>query len=167
MAEEEPQPKKKLVQSTVANATEVVNMLTYPVAAYLGYTTIETAIRKSMYENFAKRGVFNDLQQQRKTQYLAAIAESEKRGDGKSKLAATIEKVEDDYRLNVRQWFRHHGLYDAGDFWQTLQHNQKIDALVMGATVSGIALGALLTVTHNRSLMTDVFHSSEDEPQKK
>lgn len=38
------------------------------------------------------------------------------------------------------------GMHNLEDYWHTLKRNQKQDALMLAATVSGVVLGAMYTM---------------------
>lgn len=122
----------------------------YPLAAIAGYSVIGTEMRKASYKNLVTQGLFNDLQQIRKAEYQSILREATESG-GKDMVPA-IHKLELEYRDAVRERFQSMGIKSMEDYWQILKRNQKQNVAILGATVSGVVLGAILTVANNQNL---------------
>lgn len=128
----------------------VLEWLPYPLAAALGYYAFDVEVRKSIYRNVAKHGFFNDLQKERNVPYEAIL---NKGADPGKSVAKELHNLEEKYRDEVASRFRNKlGMTNMVDYWQGIQRNQKISALVMGATVTSIVLGAAFLIKENEKL---------------
>lgn len=130
--------------------------LPYPVAAAIGYYSFDVEVKKSIYRNVAKHGYFNDMQTIRNRDYEAVLQRGAQ--DGKS-IANELHTIEEKYRDVVHTTFRDKlGMTGMKDYWQGIQRNQKISALVMGATVTSIIVGAVLLIKENEKLRDAFVH---------
>lgn len=137
----------------------------YPLALIAGYNVFETAVRKACYKNIASQGLFNDLQNTRKQEYQALFKTAQSHPD--QNMTYAIKALETDYRLHVKERFQILGMHGAGDYWQVLKRNQKQDVLMLAATVSGVVLGALLTISdHSWVQKLGSGAKKEDDPQR-
>lgn len=119
-----------------------------PAALVPGYFATEISIRRGAYKNLARHGLFNPEQAERNKEYTT-IFERVAKGEAINP-AAEFKWSEGKYRALVKNKFESMGLHGLSDYWKILARNQKLDALVLGATVSGIALGATLAVANMR-----------------
>jgi hypothetical protein len=135
------------------------DLASYGVAGVSGAVAVDLNVRQSMYKNFATHGIFNDLQAIRTKQYKDLYANIEKGEvhDVPSQVS-TIEKI---YRANIKERFEGMGIKHFGDWWHTLTRSQKLDAVVQGLTVSGIAIGALMMINNSPEL--ERFFNSPNE----
>lgn len=140
-----------------------LQLIAYPTAIGGGLFATDLEIRKGAYRNFAKHGVFNELQQSRDKAYDAAIEAAKSNGHGE-RLPDSVKVIEHEYRIGVRDWFRGHGMHSSMDYWKALTRNQKVEAFVMGSTVSGIAIGSILAITQSQKL-ADFFTKDAEEKQ--
>lgn len=131
-------------------ARTLVNVGSYAVSGFSGYYTADINIRKSMYKNFATKGLFDDLQKARKAEYEVLFKTLEQNDN--HHVADQVVEIEERYRIAVRNRFRTMGLSDMQDYWKVLNRNQKIDTATTALTVAGVAIGALISVTHNQEI---------------
>lgn len=150
----------------LSNAHTLIDGISYLVSGYSGWMATDLSIRSSMYKNFAAQGVFNDLQKERNADYKKILDKIA--GGDKDKIAETVHALEEGYRLKVRERFKEIGIDGMSDWWRTLKRNQRMDAIVNGLTVSGIAIGALMLVSNSRefnALLSRNFESKEERAQ--
>lgn len=122
----------------------MVELVSYPLALISGYNVLETSTRKSCYKNLALQGLFDDMQKGRKQEYQRLFSETAKQGSGD--VVEAISALESKYRIDVRHKLESLGMHGLGDYWKVLKRNQKQDALMLTATVSGVVLGAMYTL---------------------
>lgn len=123
-------------------------LMAYPVAAVAGYSVLDTEIRKASYKNLVTQGLFKDLQLDRRAKYHE-IFDHAMQNPGTNTVPA-IKDLEIEYRSAVRDRFKAMGLNHTADYWEVLKRNQKQNVAILGATVSGVVLGGLLTMASNK-----------------
>jgi hypothetical protein len=123
----------------------MLNIVAYPISAAVGYYVGDASIRRSIYTNFAKRKHFVDLQTIQDTAIKAVMDEA--KHNPAVNLSTAIHGINETYRQSVKSRFESWGMRGITDYWKGLHRNQKIEAIGLAITVSGIALGAMLTMS--------------------
>lgn len=122
-----------------------LNIAAYPISAAVGYFVADASIRRSIYTNFAKKKSFVDLQTIQDSAINAlkdSVAHNPSINFGNE-----LHAINETYRQSVKGRFESWGMKGITDYWKGLHRNQKIEAIGLAITVSGIALGAMLTMS--------------------
>lgn len=151
----------KTESHAASNLHTLVDAISYGVAGYSGWLATDLSIRTGMYKNLASQGVFDDIQKQRKSDYQNLLREAET--GNQIILPEKIRVLEETYRDSVRQRIEGLGIKGMEDWWKLLKRNQKMDAIVQGLTVSGIAIGALMLVTNSREFNALVARGADGD----
>lgn len=157
-----PPPKSKVKGDAVFE--NVLKIAAYPVSVISGYLVGDNYIRKGSYKNFARHGVFDDIQAQRKERFHTLLQELPS-GKAIGNVSRTVQQIEKIYRADVKARFEQMGLHGLPDYWKTLHRDQKIDTLVMSATAAGIAIGAMLTIAHEKDWVKSLAKDQRQEDQ--
>jgi hypothetical protein len=140
--------------------TKYANVFAYVSSVASGAYVMDLGIRKAAYKNWVTKDIFKPLQDKYEGLYrdIIDVATHDNR-------LQTIEKVvenNEEYRSKVQTFFREKGFENIHDYWRILTRNQKAQNWVEGLTVTGISLGAMLTVINSKS-WKKYFGAEENE----
>ena len=165
-----PEPQKTTAAEPTRTAfSKVLGVLAYPIAAVPGIFVAKAGIREAIYDKYAGKGGFADLQNQYAADFHKitgidpAEVRSERRGNNKvarTELKYVREETRDAVAALDREMFKavekkfaeKWNMHNVFDYWKNINANQKINTAFMALTVSGVALGALLTIANSRTL---------------
>ena len=123
-----------------------LNLVGIPLTIYGGLRAAQIHIRRAFYKNFVRHGVFKDLQDERHEVYKKLTQEC---FDGlRDDIRKEVVEVEKKYRFDVMKRVEKFGYRNLSDHFGSLKRNERIDSMIMFATVSGIGIGALLAISN-------------------
>lgn len=147
---------------------KLINLIAYPFAAVNSYLVFDTWTRKSFYSNFAKRKLFADLQtpDTAEMKKIFDAAKLDKTLNAADHIPAIQEKYLQAVRSRVINEWNMKGL---PDYWKCLHRNQQIETIVFSATVAGVTIGAMLSMSDHLGQWKDMIlkkrSTPPDEPQ--
>ncbi len=144
------------------NVRTGIKVVAYPASIYSGYVAAVSIIRNEIYKNVAVTGQFEAAKKRMKLDPLREAMRDPKH-PMHAHLPELLEKLNEDFRVTVNNKFREMGLKNVGNYWKGLNRNQKIEAATLGMTVSGIVLGAMLTVANSKGLLEFLTNVKRDK----
>ena len=149
-------------QERQLKAMKTIEYLAYPLALIAGYKSFNTLVRRGIYKNVARTGMLDELQ----TEHLANKIEILKHDvQGMSKSVAMAGE-NNRYRIAVKNKFNEMGFSNIVHFWRGAHPNQRAEAFEHGATITGIAIGAILLLTQNRALNAEISERIQERKEK-
>ncbi len=148
----EPTEKTEVDSPIAQNVRLWMKTLAYPLGIVTGYQSTASIIRNQLYKNVAVTGEFEAAKKAMKVEPLRQ-AVSNINHPMHHNLPELMSKLNEDYRTFVRHRFKEMGLRNVGDYWQGLNRNQKIEAVVFGMTVTGIVIGSVITMADHRGML--------------
>lgn len=146
----------------------MVELASYPASLAAGYLVARTDARRSVYKNVIRHDKeLQKIQDERAARYQKDLFEPmAKMPPGQFNAPTVVKEIEHDYRMNVKAHFEKLGFKTWPDYWRGMTHSQKINALALGSTLAGIAIGAVMMITQNKALsaMMDRQDSGKDGP---
>jgi|GEM_PF-6283333 len=141
-----------------------LTVVAYPFSLAAGWYVGDASVKRSIYSNFAKRKLFEDLQIPETDAIKKVLANA--KVDKTIHVANEVNVIHEDYRLAVKARMEEWGMKGVKDYWKGLHHNQKIEAAGLAITVSGVALGALLTIAdHIDRVKSSIQPEDEHAPK--
>lgn len=163
------QPKKTSVKlQTIGWLDKAIDLVGYPIAAFIGYKAATLAIRKSLYKNYASAGGVRDIQGEHKKELLESFSSAIKTGNAHAPEA--WEAANESYRAALKERFHEAGFNGISKMWRGIHPNQRWDAIAYAAGAAGVSLGVMLTLANNISLAKQLEWLEENnksaEPDK-
>jgi len=141
--------------SSKGETSSALTLLSYPVGLVTGFQAAKTWIGMGSYKNLAKQELFGDVQQNRTAQYRDAV---QKQAAGQVvDMPAEARRIEQEYHEAVGRKFETLGYRGIGDHWKGLQRRQRVESVMIGATVAGVTIGALLTILRNSHWLSSLL----------
>lgn len=150
-------PKTHIVASFFDSTfVQVAGLLTTVVSASVA---ARDQIGKAFFKGMNRAGVFTDLQKIRDDKIAQAF-----KGDP-AQVVSQVKKINFEYGKALEDEMKRFGVRNSFDKWEMLRSHQKTEAVVTALAVTGVALGAVLTIASNRrvSLKQDELERQAEE----
>jgi hypothetical protein len=151
MSDKHKDPKPTVVE-------KAVSALKYPISAAAGVVFGHRHARNALYDTLKKREVF-DVQEKILD---AAVKNASKSGS----LKGRIRPQSIGFNSGVSKFLKEKGFNNTIDYIAELHPNQQIDTALAAFSAASIALGVMLTIGQNKSLMERFSSSSKDSDQQ-
>lgn len=139
---------------------EWLNILAYPISAAIGIYAGRENIRQNSYEMFKRQGAFDQLIADTKAEADKIRAKAENPDYSVSK---EIKKVRDNFGEKVSKLFKKWKYNTMLDHFSTLSSQAKHESLIVGGTVTGIALGAMLMIANSKNIFNGKNRDKEED----
>lgn len=166
------QPQEK---EEVAWWRKALRMGAYPFSILAGMWTVNREVHEATYQNLKRYGAFDDLLNKGEGGGLKLRNERnvQERIAGKISVEDFLERsvqTKNEYGRGLTQRMDHMGLgKDYANFpkkWNYMNRAGRSEALIKGATVTGISLAAILTVAQSKSLL-DLLGMEENQSNER
>lgn len=138
---------------------KVVSALKYPVAAGVGYFYGHRYARNALYDTLKNRGVFKEGEKKLDKAVQGVVKVAQKTAGS---LKGKIRPLSIKYNDGVTTFLEEKGFHNTIDYIKELHPNQQFDTAVAFFSAASIALGVIMTIGENKSLM-DRFNKSRDK----
>jgi hypothetical protein len=170
--EETTQPIDASKQEEGSAATKLLQALTYPVSILAGMWMVNRDVHESTYQNLKRYGAFNDFLKKGEGGGLEARNDKniQDRIANKISVETFLEKsmgTKSEYTAGLIERMEHMGLGKSySNFprkWNYINRTGRAEALLKGATVTGIVAVVLLTVADSKPLLKMMGFESKDK----
>jgi len=156
---------------------KILKVVAYPVAAISGLWVAGREVHNGVYQKASSvegNPIFGDIRSQFKPQYTKNAEEAVSGAISKEVFLANEFAIKTEHsraigeRLekigfsNRNQGF---GFKNFAAKWKYVNNGTKQSAIIQGLTVSGIAIGAMLTIANSKSII-DYFAKDKDKDEK-
>ena len=142
---------------------KVLKAIAFPIAAVTGYIAARTNLHTASYDVEKRLGSFDDILEKH-TPLSKANSKAFIEGaiDKKTYLTRAYD-LKNSYSKAVYERMNHMGLDKFSSEWRHVSRNQRLTAIINALTVSGVAVGALLTIADNRWLSSKFDKEEKDQ----
>lgn len=148
-------------QNALLNA---VSIASYPVSGVIGYKVAEAQIRDEAVKNLSHDGLLKELQRKREEtggRLVQEINSPHSRPMGV--ISRELEQVEKSFYEGRAALFEKMGVKTTREHWSHLRSSEKFNAIIQGATVASIIIGATILVTQSKHLFSGLLGESDDQ----
>jgi hypothetical protein len=156
--------------SALSKTLDFASLASYPVGIFAGWKVTRAAIRDEARKNLHHTHIIDDLEKTRETEGTALRDELLKKTGTKrspEELSKALKQVEENFYDARNARYTSAGIRGTGDYWKHLRSSEKFNAIVQGATVSSIIIGAVILMTQSKNLFSHLLGSSEDESKSR
>lgn len=141
------------------SASDALTVVAYPISAAAGLYAAKQNIRDHSSKYHRKIGTFQGIEDlERQTKEAVEKAEATG-GNPRLEMAKGVERVEEFKATRFKQMGYKSVLHNFRD----LTENGRTEAVVVGLTVTGITLGALLMIANSKNTFDKIFgHADKD-----
>jgi hypothetical protein len=144
----------------------VLKMAAYPAAALSGFWATSVNVHNSAYNKAKALGAFDDILE---TATTRSKSEVEARRKGQISLEEFSEKWPKSklaFQEAAEARMKYMGLDSFKNKWKYMAKESKQEAVLVGLTVTGIAIGALLTIANSKTV-GNLFGSEKDDSKSR
>ena len=123
-----------------------LNLVGIPAAVFAGFHAMRVSIRRGFYKSFARQGAFEELQKVRDKAHKALTDACD--AGIRTDIKQDVIQLHKQYRYDVMKRVEKFGYRDMSDHFSALKNNERIESMIMFATISGIGIGALLAISN-------------------
>lgn len=138
---------------------EWLNILAYPVAAISGALVWRTQVYEESHASHDGKGAFDDLKEKSRDEYKSIINRTD---ISPEEINKKIHTNNVNFREGRRQILERMNVNNLWDHFKDLSSHSKNNALISGFTVTGIALGVMLTVANSKSFLGGKSEEAKD-----
>ena len=144
---------------------KTLKFIAFPIAAASGYLTARVNLHRAAYEVEKRIGTFDKVIAEH-TPFSKANSMQCDAGaiDAETYLDKAWE-IKNSFSKAVKDSMERRGLEKITNQWKHINRNEKLTAVINALTVSGVAIGALLTIADNRWL-SERFFKDKDQDEK-
>ena len=152
--------------------TKALKILAYPISLGAGLWTARINTSDATYQRMKIDGGIDDLRNtlmaKRKEMTQKAVASLEHEGaETATREFIAASKVADKaYFKAIEDRYAKLGLSTFAEQWDFIHRSQRQDAIINGLTITGITIGALLTIANSKAV-SNLFEPGEESPREK
>lgn len=151
-------------KSATEKALDIAAIASYPIGLYAGYKVTDVQIRDEATKNLSHTGLYYDILHTRETQG-EALREELRVGNARSvdEISKDLQAIENTFYKDRTAILEKAGVKTTSDYWAHLRASEKFGAVIQGATVSSIIIGAAILMTQSKGIFKSLFGSDKDK----
>jgi hypothetical protein len=151
-------PSPESLKSGTEKALDVAAIASYPVGLIAGYKVATTHVRDEATRNLSHTSLYKDLQEIRQQKGNALREELESKSARPIEtITKELQELESTFYKGRTERLEKAGIKSTRDYWKHLRASEKFGAVIQGATVSSIIIGAVILMTQSKDIFKDLF----------